>query len=71
MTVQEKLREILEVEKIKMEIKPDIGWFTLGRILHHVRLRKYRVWVITGKVIPEAGQISPAIAHIGHMKIMF
>lgn len=71
MILRRRLAEILEVEKIKMEIKPDISCLTLRQILGHRKLKKYNVWVLTGKVIPEAGQISPAIAHIGHMKIIF
>ncbi|HEC8329170.1 TPA: C protein [Providencia rettgeri] len=37
----------------------------MENILEHPKLEKYSVWLATGKIIPEAGQISPAIAHSG------
>ena len=70
MTLNEKLNEILWVEKLCISVPKDINWFFVERILKHQRLIKYSLWLTTGKIIPEAGQISPAIAHNGLMKII-
>lgn len=67
MTAYEKLSEILRVENINIDIKQDISWISIERILKHKRLEKYCIWLMTGKILPEAGQISPALAHDGHM----
>ncbi|EJD6401147.1 hypothetical protein M0H77_RS13305 [Providencia rettgeri] len=65
MTLNEKLNEILDVEKIKMAVPQNINWLSVENFLKHPKLEKYSVWFATGKIIPEAGQISPAIAHSG------
>lgn len=70
MMLHEKLNEILNFEKLSIEIKDDINWLTVENILQNRRLEKYSLWLTTGKIIPEAGQISPAIAHNGLMKII-
>ncbi|WP_353242287.1 hypothetical protein [Providencia sp.] len=70
MTLNEKLNEILCVEKLCISVPKDINWFFVERILKHQRLIKYSLWLTTGKIIPAAGQISPAIAHNGLMKII-
>lgn len=70
MIAYERLREIFSVEKIKIDVKADISWLLADSILKHRRLEKYYLWFTTGKVFPEAGQISPALAHNGRMKIM-
>ncbi|HFF1652781.1 hypothetical protein [Providencia rettgeri] len=65
MSLNEKLKEMLHTEKIKMTVPKDINWLSVENILEHPKLEKYSVWLATGKIIPEAGQISPAIAHSG------
>lgn len=66
MTLNEKLNEMLHVEKIKMAVPQNINWLSVESILKHRKLEKYSLWIMTGKILPEAGQISPAIAHSGH-----
>lgn len=70
MTINEKLNSIFNVEKIKINIPHDINWLAVEDILKSRKLTKYSLWLTTGKIIPEAGQISPAIAHNGLMKII-
>lgn len=65
MTLNEKLNEMLHVEKIKMAVPLNINWLSVESILKHRKLEKYSLWIMTGKILPEAGQISPAIAHSG------
>ncbi|RCB84193.1 transcriptional regulator, partial [Escherichia coli] len=38
------------------------------KITNHPRFSKYTLWIMTGKSSPEAGQISPALAHSGQEK---
>lgn len=35
------------------------------KILSHPKFLKYTMWFMTGETAPEAGQIAPALAHIG------
>lgn len=70
MTLNEKFDVILRVEKLCFSIPQNINWLFVENILQHQRLEKYTLWLITGKIAPEAGQISPAIAHNGLMKII-
>lgn len=35
------------------------------KILNHPRFKKYMMWFISDEIAPEAGQIAPALAHIG------
>ncbi|MCX9115977.1 hypothetical protein [Providencia rettgeri] len=70
MTLNEKLNEMLYVEKIKIAVPQNINWFSVEHILKHRKLEKYSLWIATGKILPEAGQISPAIAHSGHTLII-
>ncbi|MDX7987688.1 helix-turn-helix transcriptional regulator [Xenorhabdus sp. 12] len=35
------------------------------KILSHPRFSKYTMWFMTDQIAPEAGQIAPALAHIG------
>ncbi|MGO3014197.1 MAG: helix-turn-helix domain-containing protein [Hafnia alvei] len=41
----------------------------LVKITQHPQFEKYTLWLMTDKTAPEAGQIAPAIAHIGQEKI--
>lgn len=70
MIAYEKLCEIFNAEKININVNPGISWLAIESILKDRRLQKYSVWLTTGKIIPEAGQISPAIAHNGLMTII-
>ncbi|TBM28852.1 helix-turn-helix domain-containing protein [Hafnia paralvei] len=45
------------------------AWGTMVKITQHPRFEKYTLWLMTDKTAPEAGQIAPAIAHIGQEKI--
>lgn len=42
---------------------------TVEKVLDIEQLQKYTLWLMTDKTAPEAGQIAPAIAHIGQEKI--
>lgn len=70
MMIHQKLTAIFSVEKINIHIKQDISWLSIEHLLRGQRLEKYYLWLTTGKIIPEAGQVSPAIAHNGLMKII-
>lgn len=41
---------------------------TLSKITKHPSFEKYALWLISDKTLPEAGQISPALAHSGQEK---
>lgn len=45
------------------------GGAALVKIAEHPRFEKYTLWLMAGKTSPEAGQIAPAIAHIGQEEI--
>ncbi|VEB71048.1 Uncharacterised protein [Providencia rustigianii] len=70
MTLNERLIEALSVESLSIAISNNMSWLSFEKTLNHRRLAKYSFWITTGKIIPEAGQISPALAHSGHMKII-
>jgi len=42
------------------------GGTTLMKITSSVRFKKYTMWLMTGDVAPEIGQISPALSPDGH-----
>ncbi|AIA71453.1 helix-turn-helix domain-containing protein [Pectobacterium atrosepticum] len=48
-----------EVGKAKMSMEAGMVFFK------HPRFRKYRDWFMFDETNPEAGQIAPALAHIG------
>ncbi|KAA1194743.1 MULTISPECIES: helix-turn-helix domain-containing protein [Photorhabdus] len=41
------------------------GWNTLSKLTQHPKFKKYTLWLMTDTTAPEAGQVSPAIAHNG------
>lgn len=41
------------------------GGVTLMKITSHSRFKKYALWLMTGDIAPESGQIAPALAHYG------
>ncbi|HGF5928743.1 TPA: helix-turn-helix domain-containing protein [Citrobacter freundii] len=41
------------------------GGNALLKITTHPQFQKYALWLMTDKTAPQAGQIAPAIAHIG------
>ncbi|AIK13742.1 phage repressor protein C [Pectobacterium atrosepticum SCRI1043] len=45
--------------------KSSISHDAVVRLLKHPRFRKYRDWFMFDETNPEAGQIAPALAHIG------
>ncbi|CDL84579.1 hypothetical protein [Xenorhabdus cabanillasii] len=74
MKLYEKLKEIAAVEKIDLlslvSQECNLSWYSLSTILNQEKIEKYSTWFVTGKIAPEAGQISPAIAHSGRMTTM-
>ncbi|PHM51722.1 hypothetical protein [Xenorhabdus sp. KK7.4] len=67
MNIYEKLKQIIEVESLNFDIYQGMNWLKVEGILQYRKCEKYSAWLVTGKIIPEAGQISPAIAHSGRM----
>ncbi|HID9873367.1 helix-turn-helix domain-containing protein [Serratia marcescens] len=43
-----------------------IGGDVLMKITQHIQFKKYTMWLMTGDVAPEIGQISPALSPDGH-----
>lgn len=41
------------------------GGNALLKITTHPQFQKYALWLMTDKTAPQAGQIAPALAHIG------
>ncbi|MBI6161306.1 helix-turn-helix transcriptional regulator [Serratia liquefaciens] len=50
-----------ETDRIK-----SVGSEFLLMITQHQRFKKYAMWLMTGDVAPEIGQISPALSPDGH-----
>lgn len=69
MNVYEKIKQIAVTENISLDIRQGMSWLSVENILQHRRCEKYSVWLTTGKILPEAGQISPALAHNGQWRI--
>ncbi|EOV8628846.1 hypothetical protein ACOSKT_001987 [Proteus mirabilis] len=65
MNIYERLKQIAEVEKSNLIFNQDMSWLAIDKILQHRQFEKYSYWLTTGKILPEAGQVSPAIAHSG------
>ncbi|HEJ9674664.1 TPA: hypothetical protein SMN36_000922 [Proteus mirabilis] len=65
MNIYEKLKQIAKIEKTNLEINQNMSWLVVEGILQHRKFEKYSYWLTTGKILPEAGQVSPAIAHNG------
>lgn len=43
-----------------------IGGDVLMKITQHVKFKKYTMWLMTGDVAPEVGQISPVLSPSGY-----
>lgn len=43
-----------------------IGGDVLMKITQHVKFKKYTMWLMTGDVAPEVGQISPVLSPNGY-----
>ncbi|TBL56890.1 C protein [Hafnia paralvei] len=43
----------------------------MSNLLNQPRYEKYAVWLTTGKIAPESGQISPDLAHYGRNVTMY
>ncbi len=43
----------------------NIGMKTIQKLLGHPRFKKYTMWFLFDETDPAAGQVSPALAHIG------
>ncbi|HFJ4332315.1 MULTISPECIES: helix-turn-helix domain-containing protein [Serratia] len=66
---QSKFSEMLDIS-ISTVKKYDGGFAEPGsavlmKILQHPRFIKYTLWMMTGQIAPESGQIAPALAHSG------
>ncbi|WP_038904582.1 helix-turn-helix domain-containing protein [Dickeya zeae] len=66
---QNQLCEIIDLSRSTLA-KYETGLFEPGgnalvKITMHPRFQKYTLWLMTDKTAPEAGQIAPALAHIG------
>ena len=44
------------------------GWRFVSQITSNLRFKKYALWLITGDIAPEIGQISPALSLDGSEK---
>lgn len=49
----------------EMGRREGVGSEILLKITQHPRFAKYTLWLMTDKTAPQAGQIAPALAHIG------
>lgn len=47
----------------------NVGSETLIKITQHPRFEKYALWLMTGNVAPESGQISPVLSPDGQDEI--
>lgn len=45
--------------------KREVGLSVIDRIIHLEQFKKYTMWLMTGDVAPEIGQISPALSPDG------
>ncbi|MBX9476804.1 C protein [Yersinia enterocolitica] len=43
----------------------------MSNFLNQPKIEKYSVWFTTGKIFPEAGQISPELTHFGPSKTIY
>ncbi|EPL3847604.1 helix-turn-helix domain-containing protein [Klebsiella aerogenes] len=41
------------------------GIQTVEKLINVLRFQRYTLWLMTDKTAPQAGQIAPALAHIG------
>lgn len=49
----------------------DIGLTVIDRVLAVPVFQKYALWLMTNKILPEAGQIAPDLSHYGQEKTIF
>lgn len=47
----------------------EVGLGVLDKIIKHPRFEKYTMWLMTGKAMPEVGQICPALSPDGQNSI--
>ncbi|CRL46138.1 Helix-turn-helix [Sodalis glossinidius str. 'morsitans'] len=43
-----------------------VGALILDKVTNHPRFTKYTLWLMTGSIAPESGQIDPALSPDGH-----
>ncbi|HBL7241544.1 TPA: helix-turn-helix transcriptional regulator [Serratia liquefaciens] len=43
-----------------------VGAAILDKVVNHPQFKKYTLWLMTGDVAPEIGQISPVLSPDGH-----
>lgn len=46
-------------KKQELSLRSDISSTVLLKVTNHPRFKKYTLWLMTGDVVPECGQISP------------
>ncbi|MCL6716112.1 helix-turn-helix domain-containing protein [Klebsiella sp. T2.Ur] len=66
---QNQLCQIIDLPRSTLS-KYESGLFEPGgnaliKYTTHPRFQKYTLWLMTDKTAPQAGQIAPALAHIG------
>ncbi|MGT3164315.1 hypothetical protein [Yersinia enterocolitica] len=71
MKINEKLVAIAEAEQLDISSLPSHEWLAISNFLNQPKIEKYSVWFTTGKIFPEAGQISPELTHFGPSKTIY
>lgn len=71
MNISDKLRAIAQAERNNYPIEAAHSWLSISNLLNQPRYEKYAVWLTTGKIAPESGQISPDLAHYGRNVTMY
>lgn len=71
MNISDKLCAIVQAEKSDHLIDSTQSWLSISNLLNQPRYEKYAVWITTGKIAPESGQISPDLAHYGQRVTMY
>lgn len=46
-------------KKYELALRTEVSSLALLKITNHVRFKKYTLWLMTGDVAPECGQVSP------------
>lgn len=71
MNMYDRLHAITQAERSDHLIDSTQSWLSISNLLNQPRYEKYAVWITTGKIAPESGQISPDLAHYGQRVTMY
>lgn len=71
MNMYDRLHAITQAERSDHPIEAAHSWLSISNLLNQPRYEKYAVWITTGKIAPESGQISPDLAHYGQRVTMY